>query len=82
MVGLTGLAVLLATLFNLITDLVGGIRVSVLEEEVVAREERGLGWRRLARRPTPKPLVEQAQEAAAAASVAAVVVAEPPSQTS
>jgi hypothetical protein len=40
-VGLTGLAVLLATLFNLITDLVGGIRVSVLEEEVVAREDRG-----------------------------------------
>ena len=52
-VGLTGFAVLLATLFNLITDLVGGIRVSVLEEEVVAREERGLGWRRLARRPAP-----------------------------
>ena len=36
-VGLTGLAVLLATLFNLLTDLVGGVRVSVLEEEVVAR---------------------------------------------
>lgn len=36
-IGLTGFAVLLATLFNLITDLVGGIRVSVLEEEVVAR---------------------------------------------
>ncbi|MGE0140554.1 MAG: DUF3566 domain-containing protein [Ilumatobacteraceae bacterium] len=36
-VGLTGFAVLLATLFNLITDLVGGVRVSVLEEEVVAR---------------------------------------------
>ena len=36
-VGLTGFAVLLAALFNLITDLVGGIRVSVLEEEVVAR---------------------------------------------
>ncbi|MEX1104701.1 MAG: DUF3566 domain-containing protein [Ilumatobacteraceae bacterium] len=36
-VGLTGLAVLLATIFNLITDLVGGIRVSVLEEEVIAR---------------------------------------------
>lgn len=34
-VGLTGFVVLLATLFNLITDLVGGIRVSVLEEEVV-----------------------------------------------
>lgn len=37
-IGLTGLAVLMATLFNLITDLVGGVRVSVLEEEVVARE--------------------------------------------
>ena len=34
-VGLTGLAVLLATLFNLITDLVGGMRFTVLEEEVV-----------------------------------------------
>ena len=45
-VGLTGLAVLAATLFNLITDLVGGVRVTVLEEEVVAREERGMGWRR------------------------------------
>lgn len=39
-VGLTGLAVLLATLFNLITDLVGGVRVSVLEEEVLARRDR------------------------------------------
>jgi hypothetical protein len=29
--------VLFATIFNLITDLVGGIRVSVLEEEVVAQ---------------------------------------------
>ncbi len=52
-VGLTGFAVLMATMFNLITDLVGGIRVSVLEEEVVSREERGLGWRRLARRSSP-----------------------------
>ena len=32
-VGLTGLAVLVATTFNLITDLVGGIRVTVLEEK-------------------------------------------------
>jgi hypothetical protein len=40
-VGLTGLAVLFATLFNLITDLVGGVRFSVLEEEVVARADRG-----------------------------------------
>ena len=37
-VGLTGFIVLLATLFNLITDLVGGIRVSVLEEEVVVKQ--------------------------------------------
>ena len=41
-VGLTGLAVLMATLFNLITDLVGGIRLSVLEEEVRTRAERGI----------------------------------------
>jgi len=34
-VGFTGLAVLTATLFNLITDLVGGMRFTVLEEEVV-----------------------------------------------
>lgn len=34
-IGLTGLAVLLATLFNLITDLVGGMRFTVLEQEVV-----------------------------------------------
>jgi hypothetical protein len=47
-VGLTGLFVLAATLFNLITDLVGGVRVTVLEEEVVARSDRGAerasGW--------------------------------------
>ena len=30
----TGMWVLLATIFNLITDLVGGVRVTVLEEEV------------------------------------------------
>jgi Transmembrane domain of unknown function (DUF3566) len=34
-VGLTGLAVLGATLFNLISDMVGGVRVTVLEEEVI-----------------------------------------------
>ena len=76
-VGLTGLAVLLATLFNLITDLVGGIRVSVLEEEVVAREERGLGWRRLARRPTPAIVVTEPEVV-----VSATTLPEPPtSQT-
>lgn len=49
-VGLTGLMVLAATLFNLITDLVGGIRVSVLEEEVIARDDRPSGWRAAVRR--------------------------------
>lgn len=56
-VGLTGLAVLMATMFNLITDLVGGIRVSVLEEEVVASEERSPGWRwPWVRKPIPDPV--------------------------
>ena len=36
-VALTGGLVLLATLFNLVSDIVGGIRVTVLEEEVVER---------------------------------------------
>ena len=36
-VGTTGAAVLIATLFNLVSDIVGGIRVTVLEEEVVER---------------------------------------------
>ncbi|HEX2782417.1 MAG TPA: DUF3566 domain-containing protein [Ilumatobacteraceae bacterium] len=40
-VGITGMVVLMATLFNLITDLVGGVRFSVLEEEVRSRAERG-----------------------------------------
>src|SRR4029079_17126025 len=36
-VGLTGAAVLMATLFNLVSDIVGGIRITVLEEEGVER---------------------------------------------
>lgn len=36
-VGLTGALVLLATLFNLVSDIVGGVRLTVLEEEVVER---------------------------------------------
>ncbi|MFT4865805.1 MAG: hypothetical protein ACI9CV_001680 [Ilumatobacter sp.] len=51
--GLTGLGVLLATLFNLITDLVGGVRFTVLEEEVV--ESRSSPMRRfVVRRPEPE----------------------------
>ncbi len=52
-VGLTGLAVLAATMFNLITDLVGGVRVTVLEEEVTGREQRVVSWPRLLRPGTP-----------------------------
>ena len=33
-IALTGLIVLLATLFNLVSDVVGGLRVTVLEDEV------------------------------------------------
>ena len=55
-VGLTGLAVLVAVTFNLITDVVGGVRVMVLEdviddgESVTSPESRGLGsWLRTRR---------------------------------
>ncbi len=51
--GFTGLWVLLATLFNLITDVVGGVRFTVLEEEVV--ESRTSPMRRfVVRRPEPE----------------------------
>ncbi len=36
-VAMTGAMVLMATLFNLVSDIIGGIRVTVLEEEVVER---------------------------------------------
>ncbi len=52
-IGLTGMAVLAATLFNLITDIVGGVRFTVLEEEVV--ETRTSPMRRfVVRRPEPE----------------------------
>ena len=57
-IGLTGLAVLAAALFNLITDLVGGVRLTVLEEEVV--ETRISPMRRFVvrRSAPPVPAVE------------------------
>lgn len=59
-VGMTGLAVLMATLFNLITDLVGGIRLSVLEEEVRSRAERGTEpAATAAEAPQPEPTLVQ-----------------------
>jgi hypothetical protein len=36
-IGLTGFAVLSVTLFNLVSDIIGGVRMTVLEEEVVER---------------------------------------------
>jgi hypothetical protein len=45
-VGLTGLVVLMVTTFNLITDLVGGLRVTVLDEKpdpVAAKKPRARG---------------------------------------
>lgn len=43
-IGLTGLAVLVATVFNLITDLVGGVRVTVLERAAPPPTPHGPGW--------------------------------------
>lgn len=54
-VGLTGLAVLAATMFNLITDLVGGVRMTVLEEEVVERQPGGGSRNFLVRRRSGPP---------------------------
>lgn len=49
-VALTGAAVLVATLFNLVSDMVGGVRLTVLEEEVVERTA-GPSRRYVVRRP-------------------------------
>lgn len=50
-VALTGAAVLVATLFNLVSDMVGGVRLTVLEEEVVERTA-GPSRRYVVRRPS------------------------------
>jgi hypothetical protein len=42
----TGLTVVMAVLFNLISDLTGGIRLTVLEREVIAREDQRTKRRR------------------------------------
>jgi hypothetical protein len=57
-VAATGLTVVMAVLFNLIADLTGGIRLTVLEREVIAREDvvRKRRRRRLVpRAPVAKP---------------------------
>lgn len=45
-IGLTGLAVLVATVFNLITDLVGGVRVTVVERTAPELPSLRPGWLR------------------------------------
>lgn len=45
-IGLTGLAVLVATVFNLITDLVGGVRVTVVERTAPALPPLRPNWLR------------------------------------
>jgi hypothetical protein len=52
-VGLTGFIVLMATLFNLVSDMVGGVRVTVLEEEVVERSTNSTKRFVVRRTPTP-----------------------------
>lgn len=54
-VGFTGLAVLAATIFNLITDLVGGIRVTVIENRSASRPEPSPAPKKATRKPPAKP---------------------------
>ena len=83
-VALTGLAVLVATLFNLITDLVGGIRLTVLEEEVI--EKTASPMRRFAtapaRRPAPQRQRARRLPRAPRPASAAPAAAEPPISSS
>lgn len=63
-VGLTGVAVLLATIFNLVSDMVGGVRVTVLEEEVVERTTSPARRYVVRRVPTDPGGVQRARSAA------------------
>jgi hypothetical protein len=57
----TGLSVVMAVLFNLIADLTGGIRLTVLEREVVAREDvRSARAKRKRLRTTKRPPIQPA----------------------
>jgi Transmembrane domain of unknown function (DUF3566) len=57
----TGLSVVMAVLFNLIADLTGGIRLTVLEREVVARDDvRSARAKRKSLRTTKRPPIQPA----------------------
>lgn len=85
-VAMTGGLVLLATLFNLVSDIVGGVRVTVLEEEVVERTASN-ARRYVVRRPVEATNVGAApsdwsvDDDLAATSGAPTVVTQPASVT-
>jgi hypothetical protein len=79
-VGLTGAAVLMATLFNLVSDIVGGIRVTVLEEEVVERTASS-ARRYVVRRPPLAPTGSTAWDVDDVDQVDDTRVAAPPAAT-
>jgi hypothetical protein len=56
----TGLSVVMAVLFNLIADLTGGIRLTVLEREVVAREDVRSARAKRKRLRTKRPPIQPA----------------------
>lgn len=60
--GLVGLAVLAAATFNLVSDIVGGVRVTVLEEEMVVRPVTRRRKQRIRKAP-PKPATPAAASA-------------------
>jgi hypothetical protein len=65
--GLVGLTVLAAATFNLVSDLVGGVRVTVLEEEMVVR-------------PVSRRRKQRIRRAPPRAATAPAPVAEPPAE--
>ena len=56
----TGLSVVMAVLFNLIADLTGGIRLTVLEREVIARDDVRTRAKRKRLRTTKRPPIQPA----------------------
>ena len=65
-----GFTVLMAVLFNLISDIIGGIRVTVVEEETARYRPRRLRIRR-PRPPVPPPAARQPRPGAASGPVPA-----------
>lgn len=60
-IGMTAFMTLAAVIYNLISDLVGGIEVAVLEESYVAQGQPASQPRRSAWRPFPQPNLARTQ---------------------